>query len=743
MEKVYKLKPSFGTSAPPSLTIKYDQELNAEQLPVVKSENGPALIIAGAGSGKTRTITYRVAYLVESGIPLSNILLVTFTNKAAKEMIFRVEGLLRRDLKGLCAGTFHHIGNLILRKHAKKIGFEQNFTILDRADSKYLLDKSLKASEVDTKSRRFPKADVLQDVLSYAVNTLLPLNEVIEKKYPHLFELQAEIKLVFQIYDQKKREQNLMDFDDLQSKWLELLQNNPDVLREYSERFFHILVDEYQDTNTIQAQIIDLLASYHKNLTVVGDDSQSIYSFRGAEFRNIIDFPVRYPNCKVYKLETNHRSTPEILDLANDSIKNAVERFEKNLKAIRKKGKPPALLSFRDVFEQANFVAQRILELNDEGMSFTDMAVIYRSHYHCLELQMELTRRGIPHEVRSGMRLFEEAHIKDVIAYMKIFHNAQDGISWLRILKLIPGVGQKTAEKIIETMRRLMKNVETGDSIVAVSKNIGNREVYSQVPGSAKDAFSKFQSLLKVLANMTNTPSVMFSTIVDSGYADYLRMTYPNAGMRLDEIEELANYASSYKNLEEFLSALALVGGVAAEEISETKTTSEKEAVVLTTVHQAKGLEWKAVFVIWLADGRFPSYLTFGNPKELEEERRAFYVAITRSKDQLYLSYPIIYRSYEGEIVMKASRFIKEISENRYEKWLIEGDDDGDFFTPSLSLPYQGGDVPKGQRGSMPTMSTFEGSKPGNLYEDDFLEFDNTPSAPSKPVNREKFFWEK
>lgn len=675
MEKIYKLKPSFG-AGPAVSNINYEKDLNAEQRPVVKHAGGPTLIIAGAGSGKTRAITYRVAHLVESGIPLHNILLVTFTNKAAREMLFRVEGLLRQDLRGLWAGTYHHIGNMVLRKHAKKLGYKTNFTILDRTDAKDFLAKCIKLAGIDTKARKFPKGDVLQDVLSYMLNTGSPLHEVVANKYPHLFELQGDMDRVFQYFEDEKRAQNVMDFDDLLTKWLKLLQEHEAVLFEYQERFRHILVDEYQDTNIIQAQVIDLLAARHRNLTVVGDDSQSIYSFRGAEFRNIIDFPKRYADCTVFKLETNHRSTPQILDLANDSIRNAAERFEKSLKAVRKSGGIPALMSFQDVYKQAAFVAQRVLELSDEGMPLNEIAIIYRSHYHCLELQLELTRRGIPHEVRSGMRLFEEAHIKDLISYLRIFHNPHDELSWLRVLKLLPGIGQKTAEKLL----LLIKNSKDP------FKDIIKESVSYEIPKGSREPFLKFQSLIKVLSAMTTNPSVMMSTIVDSGYADHLRMTYPNAGMRLDEIEELGNYALEYKNLEEFLSALALLGGVSAEEIQQVKTTAEKEAVVLTTVHQAKGLEWKTVFVIWLAEGRFPSYLTFGNTKELEEERRLFYVAVTRSKDHLYLSYPVVYHSREGEIVMKASRFIKELSENRYEKWLVEeevdefADDNRDKF---------------------------------------------------------------
>ena len=717
MQKVYKLRPSFSQNEA-NYTIPYEKELTDEQLPVVKASGGPMLVIAGAGSGKTRAITYRVAYLVESGIPLRDILLVTFTNKAAREMLFRVEGLLRRDLKGLWAGTFHHIGNLILRAHAERIGFEKNFTILDRADSKDLIDKCIKEAGIDTKTKKFPKGNILQDVYSYVLNTAKPFNEVIEGKYPHLFDFQAEISKVIIVYEDTKKAQNLMDFDDLQTKLLDLLLKHEDVLALYAERFKHILVDEYQDTNIIQSKIIELLASKYKNLMVVGDDSQSIYSFRGAEFRNIIDFPKRYPGCSIYKLELNHRSTPEILDLANDSISNAAERFEKMLKPVRKKGVQPVLASFKDVYQQANFVSQRILELVDDGMNLSDIAVIYRSHYHCLELQVELTRRRIPYEVRSGMKLFEEAHIKDVLAYLKVFHNSNDNLSWARVLRLVPGIGQKTAEKIIKTIKEnsLPINEIIKESILAF------------VPKNGRDSFMKFQALIKVLSQMTSSPSTMMSTIVENGYADYLRMSYPNAGMRIDEIEELGNYASEYENLEKFLSALALLGGVSAEEISPNAATSEKETVVLTTVHQAKGLEWKVVFVIWLAEGRFPSYLTFNNAKELEEERRLFYVASTRSKDQLYLTYPVVYHSREGEIVMKASRFVKEISEHRYDKWLVESE------SPAFSD--NSSNIGSGSFGEQQE-ETITWEDYGNFKE---VKVENNKKNDSR---EDKFFWEK
>jgi DNA helicase-2/ATP-dependent DNA helicase PcrA len=405
---------------------------------------------------------------------------------------------------------------------------------------------------------------------------------------------------------------------------------------------------------------------------VVGDDSQSIYSFRAAEFRNIIDFPKRYTDCRIFKIETNHRSTPEILNLANDSIRNAAERFEKNLKPVRKPGAPPVVVSFRDVFSQAAFVAQRILELNDEGIKLSDLAVLYRSHYHCLELQMELTRRGIPFDIRSGLRLWEEAHIKDVLSYLKVFHNPYDGLSWLRIIKLIRNIGQKTAEKIWQRIKK------SPDPVKHFLKN----EVHEDIPKAGQEELSKVQTLFSSLLKMTASPSAMIEAIVESGYGDYLRLNYANYNIRLEELDELGNLALEYKSLEKFLSALALVGNTSAEEII-SPGSGENEAVILTTVHQAKGLEWKVVFVIWLAEGRFPSYLAFGKEADLEEERRLFYVAVTRSKDQLYLTYPVVYHSREGSIIMKASRFIKELSDHRYEKWLIEEEE----FKEAEDLP--------------------------------------------------------
>ena len=660
MPQRYVLKSHFAADNK-NFRINYQAELNEEQLPIVTASGGPMLVIAGAGSGKTRTVTYRVAYLVESGIPLERILLVTFTNKAAKEMLSRVELLLKKDVKGIWGGTFHHVGNIVLRKHAKLIGYEPNFTILDRGDSKDLVDACIGEAKIDVKARRFPKGENLQAIFGLATNTGRKLIDVVAYNYPQFEPQTEEIEGLYKLYQERKRKHNLMDFDDLLYYWWKVLEGNEEVAEKYAAKFLHILVDEYQDTNVLQAKIIDSLASGHRNLTVVGDDSQSIYSFRGAHFKNIINFPKAYPDAKIYKLEINHRSTPEILNLANEAISQAKEKFDKTLRANRPEGEKPIVVPLATVFEQAAFIAQRMLELREEGKSLNEMAVLYRSHYQSMEIQMELTKRGIPFEIRSGLRFFEEAHIKDVLAYLKVFHNPRDEISWHRILKLLERIGPRTAEKIFQHIN------QSSDPV----GEILSQEILKLIPKGGEPAFIEFQNLLHRLDEQSETPAEMIRTVSASGYENHLKNQYPNYRERMEDLEQLGSYAIQFKNLEELLSALALVSGIESETVVEGEG-ADHEACVLSTVHQAKGLEWKVVFVVWLADGRFPSYLSFGKEEEMEEERRLFYVAVTRAKDELYLTYPIIYSGYDGQVLMKSSRYLEELPENLYEKWEVE-----------------------------------------------------------------------
>ena len=659
MPHKYILKSNF--SAGKSLRINYQGELTEEQLPVVTSPGGPMLVIAGAGSGKTRTVTYRVAYLVESGIPLDRILLVTFTNKAAKEMLSRVEMLLKRDVKGIWGGTFHHVGNILLRRHAKLIGYDSNYTILDRADSKDLIDTCIAEANIDVQARRFPKGQNLQAIFGLSTNTQRSITDVVAYNYSQFESITEEVEGIFKLYQERKRKHNLMDFDDLLFYWWKLLSENKEVAEKYSKKFLHVLVDEYQDTNILQAKIINILAAAHRNLMVVGDDSQSIYSFRGAHFQNIIKFPKVYPDAKLHKLEVNHRSTPEILTLANQSIALAKEKFDKELKPNRPAGQKPVLVPVTTVHEQASFIAQRMLELREEGKDLNDMAVLYRSHYQSMEIQMELTKRGIPFEIRSGLRFFEEAHIKDVLAHLKVFHNPRVEISWSRILKLLEKIGPRTAEKIFNQINQSDKPLEA----------IVSEAIVKLIPRGGERAFKSFQGLFKELSQEVDQPAEMIKSIMHSNYEDHLKEKYPNYHERLEDLEQLGSYSIQFKDLEELLSSLALVSGIESETVVEGED-GDKEACVLTTVHQAKGLEWKVVFVVWLADGRFPSYLSFGKDEEMEEERRLFYVAVTRARDELYLSYPIIYSGYDGEVIMKPSRYVEEVPEDLFDKWEVE-----------------------------------------------------------------------
>ncbi|HEY5611691.1 MAG TPA: ATP-dependent helicase, partial [Thermoanaerobaculia bacterium] len=441
----YQLRPPARTRP---YRVRYEEELNPQQLEVVMAGDGPMLVIAGAGSGKTRTLTYRVSRVIEDGVDPSDILLLTFTNKAAREMLSRVEQLVTIDTRRIWGGTFHAMGNRLLRNYADILGYKRNFSILDEEDAKELMESSISASGAPTLEKRFPKGDVLLDIYSYGINTETPIEIYIDQNYPHFAMYLDAMREVFRRYAQRKREANAMDFDDLLLNWKILLVQFPDVSTALQAKFRHILVDEYQDTNKLQAEIVDRMAATRRNVMVVGDDAQSIYSFRGASFENIITFPHRFADAKIFKLEINYRSTPQILQLANAAIAHNRFQFPKELQAVRATGPDPAVVGVDDVYEQASFVAQRILELRDEGERLSDIAVLYRSHYQSLELQMELSRRLIPYEIRSGVRFFEQAHIKDVIAYLKIVMNTRDELSWKRALKLYPKIGERTASSI-------------------------------------------------------------------------------------------------------------------------------------------------------------------------------------------------------------------------------------------------------------------------------------------------------
>ncbi len=660
-------------NALPERLTRYRQELNEQQFRVVTAKPSPALVVAGAGTGKTRTITYRVAYLIEQGVSPQRILLATFTNRAAREMLKRVEALTgSQNVHRIWGGTFHRIANLILRRHAVSIGFDSNYSILDAEDSKDFINVCIEEAAIDTKAKRFPKPEVVQNIISYANNTDQPIEDVIIKKYPYFEMLAQQIKRVDFVYMERKKARNVMDYDDLLLNWKRLLIEKPDIANVYAEQFQHILVDEYQDTNKLQAELIDLLAVKHKNVMVVGDDAQSIFAWRGAEFTNIYEFPKRYPNAEIYKLEMNYRSTPEILGLANVSIANNRKQFPKTLEAIKKsKDFKPALVPCSDVEQQSAFVASRILELRDEGTSLEEIGVLYRSHYHSIELQLELTRRNIPYRVQSGVRFFEQAHIKDVISYLRIICNPRDELAWKRILKMIPSVGNSTANKIYESLAY-------AENPFALVK----REDFKYQPRS-KTNWSNFVELLEKITTdeNRNKPSKQIELILANGYEAYLQENYENFEARLEDLKGLSMFAARYDSTDDFLSELALLSterfkeptGIVGEDV--IQGGEEDELLTLTSVHQAKGLEWKAVFLIWAAEGKFPSPRSLKEIDSEEEERRLWYVALTRAQDELYLTYPLMIVDYNRQTVLqKPSRFVMECPPALFEVWSLEED---------------------------------------------------------------------
>ncbi|PYK33914.1 MAG: DNA helicase UvrD [Verrucomicrobia bacterium] len=681
MSRQYTLQRAPGST---SIHVDYAAELNEQQLAAVTAPPGPLLVIAGAGSGKTRTLTYRVAYLLENGIDSRNILLLTFTNKAAREMLNRVANLLPMDASGIWGGTFHSVGNRILRRHGSALGYSSGFTIMDREDQKDLIDVVIASAGIDPKEIRFPKGDVLAEIFSFVVNTEKPLAELLAEKFPYFLPLLEKIKDVHDRYEKKKKATNSMDFDDLLEKTLTMFQRHERIAEFYRRQFQFILVDEYQDTNKIQADLVDLLARDHRNVMVVGDDAQSIYSWRGANFQNILEFPKRYPDARVFKIEMNYRSLPEILEVANAAIAANVQQFHKHLSATRQSNAvKPALVALNDAGEQAQFIAQRILELRDEGVDLRDIAVLYRAHYHAIELQLELSRRGIPYQITSGIRFFEQAHIKDVTAFIRFVANPRDEVAFKRMVKLLPGIGNRTADTLWREWENALtavvgigdpgrQNTRASTGVSHPGYNFGERLTAMSVPVKAKKAWQQLAHTLDEIApaGEPNAPSEMIMSIVEAIYDDYAKVNFANYELRREDLNQLAVFARQFKDVHEFLSQLALISNVDAE--AAPNQTSDKEAVNLSTVHQAKGLEFRTVFVIWLTDGMFPSSRSLDTCGALEEERRLFYVATTRARDELYLTYPQLRLSGGyGDVFQRPSRFLQEIPSELVEDWQV------------------------------------------------------------------------
>ena len=663
MSREYTLHRAPSSTA---IHIDYAAELNEQQLAAVTASPGPLLVIAGAGSGKTRTLTYRVAYLLENGIDPRNILLLTFTNKAARQMVDRVANLLPVDSSGLWGGTFHSIGNRMLRRHGSALGYSSGFSIMDREDQKDLINTVVAAAGINPKEMRFPKGDVLAEIFSFVINTETPIDALLAEKFPYFLPLLEQIQDVHARYEKKKKSTNSMDFDDLLEKTLRMLKEHEEIAAFYRRQFQFILVDEYQDTNKIQADFIDTLASEHRNVMVVGDDAQSIYSWRGANFKNILAFPERYPDAQVFKIELNYRSVPDILRVANAAIAANVQQFRKQLSATRPTNSVrPAVVGLNDGSEQAQFVAQRILELRDEGVELNEIAVLYRAHYHAIELQLELSRRGIPYVITSGVRFFEQAHVKDVTAFIRFIANPRDEVAFKRMVKLLPGIGGKNADNL---WRAWESKLDEHGEITSWSERL----LAMAVGAKSKKSWEQLAHTLDEIApgGHPNPPSEMITSIVEAVYDDYAKANFTNYELRREDLNQLAAFARQFKDVHEFLSQLALISNIDAEPALEQST--DNEAVNLSSVHQAKGLEYHTVFVIWLTDGMFPSTRSLETRDAIEEERRLFYVAVTRARDELYLTFPHMrLNAGYGDMFQRPSRFLKEIPTNLVEDWQV------------------------------------------------------------------------
>ncbi len=632
--------------------IDYPKALNQEQLDVVLEGDGPCLVLAGAGSGKTRTLTYRVAYLLEHGIDPASILLLTFTNKAAKEMAGRVEMVLGPTARGIWGGTFHSIGARLLRTFAETLGYHSNFSILDQEDSRNLIKAVMKDMAIDPKARRFPTASVVGDVLSYARNTQAAIHTVLEIKYPNFQAFIGDIEEIGKQYHQRKKQANAMDFDDLLTN-LAMLLDGPDGNR-ISDRFKYVLVDEYQDTNTVQARIIAGFSKVHHNIVAVGDDAQSIYAFRGANVKNILSFPERFEGARIFKLLTNYRSTPEILDLANESLSHNRHQFKKELIGLREKGDKPKLIACSSAAQEARYIADQILALRDAGSALANMAVLFRSSAHSQSLEFELMKRDIPYEYRGGQKFFERAHIKDIVCFLRLYENPKDEVAWLRTLGLQTGIGATTASDIAVQMHA----IESVDMILDGSAGL-------RIPARGQTGWNDMMILLRKLQEKGRFPNQLIRAITSSAYQDYLEREYPNYRERLEDLEQLAVFAEGYDDLATFLADISLYDAVIAGR--EKPGIGNEEKMVLSTIHQAKGLEWDTVFIIHLADQSFPNRRALAEEDGMEEERRLFYVAVTRARRQLFLSYPLTL-GQESLVLNQPSTFVEEVNPHLFER---------------------------------------------------------------------------
>jgi DNA helicase-2/ATP-dependent DNA helicase PcrA len=636
--------------------INYQQELNPSQYEAVSAVSGAYLIIAGAGTGKTRTLVYRVARLIELGYDPDSILLLTFTRKAANEMMKRAAVLLDDRCSKIRGGTFHSFANLTLRKYSKAAGLDSNFTILDQGDSEDIINLIRSQEGLISKERRFPKKETLNKIYSLSANTEKPVELIIEEEYPHFLPELDEILKVQKIYSEYKRKNNLLDYDDLLIYLRDFLDSGNAASKNLLSTINFLMVDEYQDTNKLQADIVKGLAQHNGNVMVVGDDAQSIYSFRGANFKNIMEFPKLFPDAEIIKIEENYRSVQTILDFANHVYDGAVEKYTKVLYTKRQGGELPFIVAAATENMQSKFIVEKILDLMEEGVNLKDIAVLFRSSFFSFDLEIELAKAGIPFQKFGGIKFIETAHVKDVLAFLRIAANPRDVVSWYRVLLLHEGIGPKTAQRILDELATARLTIE-------------------QHPGSKKEfAHEKLKDLFALLYKLhtSQAPPTERVGMVFDYYYPIFKIKYDDFNKRSKDLETLQNISENYRSLDSFLADMA-IEPIIDSVIDIGETDKEDEFLTLSTIHSAKGLEWHSVFIIHAVEGYFPSIRAAESLESLEEERRLMYVASTRAKQNLFVTYPMhMYNRIDGITLSKPSRFISEMSTDKAQGWLVE-----------------------------------------------------------------------
>jgi DNA helicase-2/ATP-dependent DNA helicase PcrA len=647
------------------LAEHFARDLNDAQRAAATAPDGFNLILAGPGSGKTRVITYRVAHLIAQGVAARSILLVTFTRRAAREMIGRLETLIGAQATEVWAGTFHHIGNRLLRRSAGVLGYEANFTILDSEDQLDVLRLAMDDSGLFGSGKMAPRPATMLHLISYAANVARPLAEVVAGRSPELAEWVPAIEAVAAAYAARKRASNGLDYDDLLGEWARLLRDFPDQLAAQGRMFRHVLIDEMQDTNHVQVSLVEAIARAGAgNLTAVGDDAQSIYRFRGADYDNILKFPERHPDVRLFRLETNYRSTPEIVAFTNASIAHNLSGFPKTLVSARPPGVRPVVVPTGDAYEEADFICQQLLELHEQGIPLGRMAVLYRNHHDSIVLQGELVGRGITYTVRSGVRFFEQAHIKDVLAHLRIIVNPRDEPALRRLLLLLPGVGQVKASAVCAHLARAADT----------HAELTSADTMKLMPAKSRGFYAALVADLNRIkaVDPEHDPAAAIGAILQGGYPATVRAKYERPDNRIADIEQLAVLAARYQSLERLIAELLLAGDIYG--MDSVDGDEPAETLVLSTVHQAKGLEWSRVFIPRLIDDGFPHYRALNDPGGEDEERRIFYVAVTRAMDELYLTYPLaVARGGRGPFVLATpSRFLTEVDSTLYEPAVIE-----------------------------------------------------------------------